>query len=243
MNRLPSPSDASPTPGSRRLWMGGLLALLAIGLVLVLEPQKHLAAAREWLAGLGPWAPVIFIALYILACVCLVPGSALTLAAGALFGLVRGSLLVSVGATLGATAAFLVGRHLARDAVEKRLERFPQFKAVSDAVALDGWKVVLLTRLSPAFPFTLLNYAYGLTRVTLKDYVSATWLGMLPGTLLYVYLGSVSGAVAEAASGAASKSTPLRWAFLAVGLIATVAVTVVVTRLARRALQQRVGPN
>jgi len=233
-----------PAPaGGRPGWPGLVAATAVLVLVLVFRPQRHLAPLREWLAQLGPWAPVIFIGLYVLACVLFVPGSALTLAAGALFGVVRGSIYVSIGATLGATAAFLVGRHLARDWMERRLERFPRFTAISDAVARDGWRVVLLTRLSPAFPFSFLNYAFGLTRVPLRDYVTASWLGMLPGTVLYVYLGSVSGAVAEAAGGSGARTTPAQWTLLGVGLVATIAVTVLVTRLARRALNQQIGPG
>ncbi len=240
MNAPTAPPTPSARSGPLKLW---LVVAVIVGLAAVfvfLKPHQNLAAAREWLAQLGPWAPVMIVLLYVVACVLLLPGSALTLAAGALFGLVQGSLLVSIGATLGATAAFLVGRYLARGWVEARLKPFPRFGAVQTAVAREGWKIVLLTRLSPAFPFSLLNYAYGLTRVSLRDYVLASWIGMLPGTVLYVYLGSVSGAVAEAA-GSGRQRSPFEWALLGVGLLATLAVTVFVTRVARRALNERVA--
>lgn len=235
-------APAEPPPQTRLRKAGLVLVVIAglAALLVMLKPHQQLVAAREWLAQLGPWAPVMFVLLYVTATVLLVPGSALTLAAGVLFGVVRGTLLVSLAATLGATAAFLVGRHLARNRVEQRLKRFPQFDSVQTAVAREGWKVVLLTRLSPVFPFTLLNYAFGLTRVSLRDYVLASWLGMLPGTVLYVYLGSLSGVVVEAAGNGRHRS-PLEWTLLAVGLLATVAATVFVTRLARRALKERVA--
>lgn len=240
MNAPPPPPPPPARSGPMKPWLV-VAAIVGLAVVfLLLKPHQHLAAAREWLAQLGPWAPMVFVLLYVVACVLLLPGLALTLAAGALFGLVRGTLLVSLGATLGATAAFLVGRYLARSWVEARLKRFPRFGAVQTAVAREGWKIVLLTRLSPAFPFSLLNYAYGLTRVSLRDYVLASWIGMLPGTVLYVYLGSVSGAVAEAA-GSGRQRSPFEWALLGVGLLATLAVTVFVTRVARRALNEKVA--
>jgi uncharacterized membrane protein YdjX (TVP38/TMEM64 family) len=200
--------------------------------------QEGLRAALDWTASQGAWAPVIFIALYVLAAVLLVPGSLLTLGAGAVFGLARGTLLVSVASTLAATAAFLLGRHLAREAVSRRIAGNERFTALDRAVAAEGWKIVLLTRLSPVFPYTLLNYAFGLTPVKLGHYVLASWLGMLPGTVLYVYLGTLAG---EAAAGPRAR-TAGEWALYAVGLAATAAVTVFVTRLARKALARRATP-
>ena len=213
-----------------------ILAIVAAAVVAALFFFDVRALFRETLAGLeslGAWGPVIFVLLYIVAAVLFVPGSALTLGAGALFGVGLGSVLVSAGATLGATAAFLVGRYLARDWVAKRIEGNASFAAIDRAVAADGWKIVGLTRLSPAFPFTLLNYAFGLTRVSLRDYVLASWIGMMPGTVMYVYLGSLARAAGE------RHRTPAEWALYGVGLAATIVVTVFVTRLARAALAKR----
>lgn len=240
----PSPVRSKET-GTGGRWRAAALAIAVVVMVAVFasNPQQSLAAIREGLGQLGPWAPVLFILVYVAACVLLIPGSALTLGAGALFGIIQGSVLVSIGATLGATAAFLIGRHLARNWIEQRLRRYPQFNAVQDAVAREGWKIVLLTRLSPAFPFSLLNYAFGLTRVSLRDYVLASWIGMLPGTVLYVYLGSVSGAVLEAAAGGPRQTTRAEWWLAGVGLLAALAVTAYITRIARRALQQRIPPS
>jgi uncharacterized membrane protein YdjX (TVP38/TMEM64 family) len=195
------------------------------------------ALLREALVSieqLGAWGQVLFVAIYVVATVLLIPGSGLGLGAGALFGVVRGSLLVSLASTLGATCGFLLGRYLARDWVAKKIQGNASFAAIDRAVAAEGWKIVFLTRLSPLFPFTLLNYAFGLTRLSLRDYVLASWIGMMPGTVMYVYLGSL------ARAGLADRQrTPAEWALYAVGLLATIAVAVVATRIARRALVKR----
>ena len=212
------------------------LAVIAAALIAVFFLFDVRALLRDmlaWIDGLGAWGPVLFVLIYIVATVLFVPGSALTLGAGALFGVGLGSALVSVGATLGATAAFLVGRYFARDWVAKKIEGNTAFAAIDRAVAAEGWKIVGLTRLSPAFPFSLLNYAFGLTRVSLRDYMLASWIGMMPGTVMYVYLGSLAHVAGD------RHRTPGEWALLGVGLVATIAVTVFVTRLARAALAKR----
>ena len=158
--------------------------------------QELLRRSLDWVAGLGPTGVIAFVVIYILACVFMLPGSVLTLGAGAVFGVVKGSVIVSVASTLGATAAFLVGRYLARDRVAKLIEGNERFRAIDEAVGREGWKIVGLTRLSPVFPFNLLNYAYGITKVSLRDYFLASWVGMVPGTLMYVYLGSLAGSLA-----------------------------------------------
>jgi uncharacterized membrane protein YdjX (TVP38/TMEM64 family) len=221
-----------------------ILALLGIVGILVvarsLNVQVYLIAALERIQGLGAWGAVLFALLYTLAAVLLLPGVILTLGAGAAFGVVKGAILVSCSATLAATAAFFVGRYLARGWIVKRIEANPRFKAIDEAVAGEGWKIVALTRLSPAFPFNLLNYAFGVTRVSLRHYVLASWIGMMPGTLMYVYLGSLAGDIATLGAGGRAR-TPAEWALSVVGLFATVAVTVYVTRLARAALKKRVA--
>jgi uncharacterized membrane protein YdjX (TVP38/TMEM64 family) len=188
------------------------------------------------LAGLGAWAPLAFVLGYILATVALVPGSILTLAAGALFGLWKGVLLAFIAATLGAAAAFLVARHLARDFVHRRLGGDQRVAAIDRAIGEHGRKIVFLLRLSPAFPFNLLNYLLGLTTVRFTDYLIAS-LGMLPGTFLYVYYGKVVGDVARLAGPNPVRGTPAYYALLGVGLAATITVVAVVTRAARRTLR------
>ena len=216
-----------------------IFALVVAALLAALFAFDARAVLRETLTvieRLGPWGPVLFVLLYIVAAVLFVPGSALTLGAGALFGVGLGSVLASVGATLGAAAAFLVGRYLARDWVAKKIEGNAAFAALDRSVAAEGWKIVGLTRLSPAFPFTLLNYAFGLTRVSLRDYVLASWIGMMPGTVMYVYLGSLARVAGE------RPRTAAEWTLYGVGLVATVVVTLFVTRLARSALAKRTAP-
>ncbi|HYL57686.1 MAG TPA: TVP38/TMEM64 family protein [Candidatus Acidoferrales bacterium] len=194
--------------------------------------------ALDWIRGLGALAPLAFIAIYIAACVAFLPGSILTIGAGVIFGVVRGSIYVSIAATLGATAAFLVGRYFARDWIARKLDGNAKFKAIDEAVGREGWKIVILTRLSPVFPFNLLNYAYGLTRVTLGDYFFASWAGMIPGTILYVYIGALSGDLAGAA-GSGSANTPMSWVVKGVGLLATVGVVIYATRIGARALREK----
>jgi uncharacterized membrane protein YdjX (TVP38/TMEM64 family) len=218
------------------LWGAVIAALLLLGKLL--HGQAFFHAALAWIQGLGPWGPAIFVALYVAVTVLLLPAFVLTLGAGAVYGVMLGSVLVSVGAAIGATAAFFIGRYLARDWVARKIEGSPTFKALDEAVGREGWKIVGLTRLSLALPFVLQNYAYGLTRVTPRDYILASWIGMTPGILLYAYLGSLAGDLA--ALGAAERvRTPAEWALYIVGFAATVAVTVYVTRLARAALKQR----
>jgi uncharacterized membrane protein YdjX (TVP38/TMEM64 family) len=238
-NGLPARATARRLPSRWKWLLAGVgLAALCVG-VRYFNAQDRLRAALDWAAGQGAWTPVIFIALYVLAAVLLVPASLLTLGAGAVFGLARGTLLVSLASTLAATVAFLLGRHLAREAVAGRIAGHERFAALDRAVAAEGWKIVLLTRLSPVFPYTVLNYAFGLTPVKLGHYVLASWLGMLPGTVMYVYLGTLAGA---ATTGPRSRTTG-EWALYGVGLAATVAVTVLVTRLARKALARRVATS
>jgi uncharacterized membrane protein YdjX (TVP38/TMEM64 family) len=231
--------EASSSAGSRWKWALYATALIAIVLaVKYFHVQDLLKAALDWIGKLGPWGPVIFIGLYVAGAVLFVPGSVLTLGAGAVFGVALGSVYVSIAATLGATAAFLVGRYLARDAIAQKIENNQKFVTIDQAVEKEGWKIVLLTRLSPVFPFVLLNYAFGLTRVKLTHYVLASWIGMVPGTVMYVYLGSL------VIFGAGHRRrTTGEWVLYGIGLLATVAVTVFVTRLARKALANKIGSN
>ena len=201
--------------------------------------QQIFRDTLAWISGLGVIAPVIFIAIYILACVLLLPGSILTLGAGIVFGVVKGSIVVSIASTLGAACAFLVGRYFARGWVSEKIAGNEKFKAIDEAVAHEGWKIVLLTRLSPVFPFNLLNYAYGLTKVSLGHYFLASWVGMIPGTILYVYIGSLAGDLASIGTGVRTRTTG-EWILYGVGLLATVAVTVFVTRIAKKAIASRI---
>lgn len=226
-----------PSSKGKKLAIKWLIACLAfLGLLLLAHAGAgRLQDALGWIAASGSKGLLAFVCLYAGACVLFVPGSALTLGAGAVFGLWKGTVLVSLASTLGATLAFILGRTLARDRIAEKVGHDARFRAIDEAVGREGWKIVLLTRLSPAFPFSLLNYALGLTQVPLGAYVLASWIGMLPGTLMYVYLGSLAGGIAGL-KGPHQRSAS-QWALYGVGLLATVTVTVFVTRVARRALR------
>jgi uncharacterized membrane protein YdjX (TVP38/TMEM64 family) len=233
----------APTPPAKSLPLRNiLLALVVLAALLALGRYAggYIPAFQRWVEGLGALGPLVFILGYAVAVVAFIPGSALTLASGAIFGVAQGTVFVFIAAILGSTLAFLIARHLARAAIEKRIAGDPKFAAIDRAIGGEGRKIVLLLRLSPIFPFNLLNYGLGLTQVRLVDYVIAG-IGMLPGTLLYVYLGSAAGQAVAAAGGAAPGRSPAEWAMFGVGLAATVAVTLYVTRIARRALRAATG--
>uniref|UniRef100_A0A061QVE1 Snare associated golgi protein n=1 Tax=Tetraselmis sp. GSL018 TaxID=582737 RepID=A0A061QVE1_9CHLO len=183
----------------------------------------------------GAFGAVVFVVGYAASSVLLVPASALTLGAGYLFGPLAGTALVSAGSTIGAAASFLLSRSFAKPAVERRLVANKRFNAVNRAVSAKGAQVVLLLRLSPLFPFTLLNYGLGLSEIGFWQYLGASWLGMLPGTFAYVYLGGLGKATMEAASGDGSLP-PIKLAFYAVGAAATLAATRIVSSAAAKAL-------
>ena len=205
-------------------------------------PRDTVASFLEWVQGIGSWGAVLFAAAYVPAAVLFVPGSLLTLGAGFVFGLATGTVIVSLGSAAGAAAAFIVARRVAHDWVARRVARQPTLAAIGRAVETDGFKIVLLTRLSPVFPFNLLNYAYGLTSVPFSTYVVASWIGMLPGTIMYVYLGSAANSLAALVSGETPRSAGQQALFV-LGLAATVAVAIIVTRRARRALNEIVTPR
>ena len=189
----------------------------------------------SWIEDWGYWGVIIFILMYVSTTIFLIPGVILTLGAGFIFGVVKGTILVSIASTLGATAAFLIGRYFATIWVMQQIESQPKFKAINEAVAKNGWKIVGLTRLSPIFPFIFLNYAFSVTQVSLKDYILASWIGMMPGTLLYVYCGSLA---KNLASLNASIEVPI-WLQL-LGFIATISVTVYITKIAQKALENQI---
>ncbi len=226
-------------------WLKPLLMAPAIVAVLViggkyLNLQDRLNDALGWIKDLGPAGMGVFALLYIVACVFFIPGSLLTLGAGAIYGVVTGSILVSVSSTLGATAAFLVGRYFARNWIAHKIEGNARFSAIDQAVADEGWKIVGLTRLSPIFSFNLLNYAYGLTRVSLKEYILASWIGMMPGTVMYVYIGSLAGDLTSLGANTAEAPSGAQWTINMVAFIATVLVTVYVTKIAKKALAEKI---
>lgn len=218
------------------LVLAAVTALFVAGYLL--EAPRYLQAALTWVDGLGAIGPVVYVGMYILVCVLVIPGSILTLGAGAVFGVVRGTVFTAIGATAGATVAFLLGRTLLRDWIARKVQSSPRLAAVDEAVEHEGWRLVFLLRLSPLVPFSISNYVYGLTKVRTPHYVLASFVGMLPGILLYSYIGSLVRRLAELGSSGGGTS-PAEWALYAVGLAATVVATARVTIVARRALARK----
>jgi uncharacterized membrane protein YdjX (TVP38/TMEM64 family) len=228
-------SEPDQANGRLAVWtwvVGGLLLVAVIAGWYFLPLQAWAESFQTWIESMGVWGDLIFIGAYILSTILLIPVSVLTVVAGLVFGLGWGFFLVSIAATIGATIAYLIARYLVHDRVESYVQKHPKLRAANEAISEEGWKVVLLLRLSPVLPFNVQNYAYGITDVKLRHYVPATFFGILPGTLLYVYLG----AAGQAAAG--DGGSTLKWVFFAGGFIATVVVVVFVTRKAKRKLEQ-----
>jgi len=225
-----------------------ILLALATGTVLAGSLSEVFARLSTWIKNLlVPFlghierldpllTAVTFSGFYIAATVLFVPGLFITMAAGVLFGPFKGFVIVSLASVTGASLAFLIGRHLVREWITRKMADSPHFHAINEAIGREGAMIVFLLRLSPLFPYNLLNYGLGLTRVRFGSYFIASWIGMLPGTFMYVYLGSLAGSIASLVSGTDGVRTTSHWAFYGLGLIATIVLTVLVTRIARKAL-------
>jgi uncharacterized membrane protein YdjX (TVP38/TMEM64 family) len=238
-------NDAKEVPKSAA---GRLVALvvIVIGLLVAarfLPVQQWLRSCNDWVGQMGATGIFIFVAVYAAATVLLAPGAILTIGAGFAFGLWKGFLAVSAGATFGAALAFLVARFIARDKIEAMARRSDKFQRIDNAIGKQGAKLVFLLRLSPVIPFNLSNYFYGLTAVKFWPYVLASWIGMMPGTFLYVYIGTAGKAAVSAAGGEAVKQGWQYWTFMSIGLVATIAVTIWVTKIARDALKKTADTN
>ncbi|MDQ6623067.1 MAG: TVP38/TMEM64 family protein [Verrucomicrobiota bacterium] len=216
----------------------GVGVIAVIVAVKFLPVTEWLRVFNSWVKSFGPWGAVLYVGVYALATVLFLPGWIFTVGAGLSFGLLWGTVTALCGATIGATLAFLIARYAARGAISKRFGKDAKFKRIDEAIGKQGWKMVGLLRLSPIIPFNLSNYVYGLTAIEFVPYVIATFVGMLPGTLLYVYLGTIGKLGLEAGKHGSGKST-LEYVFLGVGLLATIAVTIFVTYIARRELKKK----
>ena len=226
------PSKNLPIKGA--LVLASLIVIIILGRLFVIG--NSLESFNLWVEDLGKWGYITFFGIFVFSTVLLLPGSVLTLGAGFSFGMVVGSLVASISATVGASLAFLIARYLARDTVLKKLNQNVKFAAVDSAIGREGGKIVLLLRLNPISPFNTLNYFLGLTAVRFWSYLLASWIGMIPGTILYVYLGVAGKAGLEAASGKQGRST-LEYILLGIGLIATLILTIYIAQIARKALQ------
>jgi uncharacterized membrane protein YdjX (TVP38/TMEM64 family) len=210
------------------------LVLIAFSVGAAVFPVRDwIAALSNWIEQLGPAGVAVFIGVYAIATVLLFPGWIFTVAAGLIFGVVGGTAAALCGATLGAALAFLVARYLVRDSVQKFAKSNPRFQAIDQAIGENGWKIVGLLRLNPLIPFNISNYFYGITAIPFWQYVLVSAIGMLPGALLYAYLG----AVGKATLGAESPPSTGHYLLLGIGLAATVAGTIIISRLARNAMK------
>lgn len=224
-----------------------LLLAIAAGLAAwFLWLQERLPGFMEWVQAQGALGILVFGLGYAAATVLMIPGALITMLAGVVYGPWLGTAVVSPASVLGASVAFLLGRSVLRAAVERKMAGSRRFAALQTAMRREGFKILVLVRLSPVFPYSVVNYAFGITPLPLGAYAFGSWLAMLPGTFLYVYLGATVGDLALLTSGDASAdgggapdAGVAGWIIKIVGLLATVAVTVLVTRAARRALAER----
>jgi uncharacterized membrane protein YdjX (TVP38/TMEM64 family) len=213
----------------------GLLIVIAVVLLIRALPTRQLfEPVQAWIDSLGVWGPLALGVIYLVAALLLIPGSILTLAAGALYGLVLGTVIASLASTTAAAIAFLIARYLAREKVRRKIARSAKLAEVDRAIGEQGWKIVAMLRLSPAIPFNLQNYLYGVTAIGFWTCVLVSWVSMLPGTFLYVYLGSLGRTAAVDA-----ETSTAEWVARIVGLVATVGVTAYLTWLARSAMARQ----
>ncbi|KAI4317749.1 hypothetical protein L6164_025594 [Bauhinia variegata] len=222
-----------------------LLLLLAavVAACFTLPVEKMLKDFLIWVDhDLGRWGPLVLAVAYIPLTVLAVPASVLTLGGGYLFGLPVGFVADSIGATVGAGAAFLLGRTIGRSFVISRLKDYPQFKAVAIATQRSGFKIVFLLRLVPLLPFNMLNYLLSVTPVPLGEYVLASWLGMMPITLALVYVGTTLKDLSDVTHGWGEFSKT-RWAFIILSLVISVVLMVCVTKVAKNALETALAEN
>ena len=207
------------------------ILISTIGVAFAYRDALTVAGIREFVHGLGAWGPLVFILIYCIAPALFLPGLPLDLAAGLVFGPFWGTLYTSVGATGGATVAFLVARTVGRDGIRRMMSG--RLAKIAAGVESEGWRFVAFTRLVPIIPFNVLNYALGLTRIGLAPYVAASFIFMLPTTAAYVYAGWAGG---EAAAGEGTLSGTVANVIVALTAIGLVAV---VPRFLRRAARRR----
>ncbi|MGM0557469.1 MAG: TVP38/TMEM64 family protein [Myxococcota bacterium] len=226
-------------------WKGALAALVLVTAVVVyvtMPVEQFADDVLRWVQGLGAWSYLAFFGLYILVAVVLIPASVLTIGAGFLYGPIWGVIIVSAASTAGAAVAFLLGRTVAHDWAAERVEDFPRFNALYRAIQKDDFKVVLLARLVPVVPYNILNYAFSLTKVGFKRYVFASWLGMLPATVVYVYVGAAAKNLTRVAAG----DVEVGWLQIALFVLAgaaAIAVSVLLMRRARREFEEMTREN
>lgn len=221
-------------------WFSIVIIILALFVIIrTLPVDRAIDLLKSKVDSMGFWGPIALGVFYVVAALAFFPGSALTLTAGAVFGLAWGTLTVSLASTTAAGLAFLIARYLARDKVMTHAQRNPKFEAIDGAIGDGGWKIIAMLRLSPIMPFSLGNYLFGLTAIRFWPYILASWIFMLPGTFMYVYLGHIGTEGLRSTANAEQGKSPAEWALLGVGLLATIVVTVYVAKLSSNALRKR----
>jgi uncharacterized membrane protein YdjX (TVP38/TMEM64 family) len=221
-----------------RVFLLVVLVYLAVYLVQIVDARYLLRVTLLRISELGAWAPFWFIIIYIVACLTFFPGFILTMGAGILWGVLEGTLYVSIGATIGAAIAFLISRYVARRWVIRKFAQNTKFRAIDDAVASEGWKIVGLTRLSPVFPFIPMNFVFGLTKIPFWQFITATWLGILPVCALFAYLGRLLGDITALGTQPIAEGKT-KWVVSGVGIGTTIIVSFFMARIARKALANR----
>lgn len=213
---------------NRFFWLAAFFASLIL-LQVKYNFFKDLPTIIEQTSTSGIKGYLGFILIYLVSTIMMLPGSPLTFTAGALFGFWKGLVIVSIGSTIGAGCAFLVSRYLARNFVKRKFLNNERFKSIDSGINEEGFKIVILARLSPVIPFFLLNYALGITKIRFSHFLTASWIGMIPGTMVYVLMGSMGSAMIS------GKKSLLEWVLLGTGIIATIFVTLLISRIIRKA--------
>jgi uncharacterized membrane protein YdjX (TVP38/TMEM64 family) len=212
-----------------------LFVALLVAVLVYFDAHEDVQRLLEWLDAQGIWGPGLFMLLMMIVVVFLLPGVMFTTGAGFVFGVVEGTVYVVIGTTLGAMLSFLVARHLLGERASRFVLRHAKLQLVTEELTSRGWKIVLLTRLVPFFPFKLSNYFFGMTRFTLRDFAAGTFVGIIPFSLHNAYLGSIAADISLAGARSADRSA-LEWGLYGTGFLVTVGFIICLNRLARQAL-------
>ncbi len=229
-------------PIGKTILVSTLFVAVILGILVAFDTQTYVEQLFAWLDKLGFWAPVLFILIDTVIVVLLLPGVIFTFGAGFLFGVIKGSLYIITATTIGGILAFIVARYLFSDRLSGFLLTHPQLESINREFECRGWKIILLTRLVPFFPFKLSNYFFGLTRFTLRDFVIGTAIGIIPITVTNVYLGSLAADLTSLMSGTSVRS-PVSWVVYGLGLITAIFAVVYFTRLAKKGLEPYLSGN
>jgi len=226
----------------RRLKLGLKILIVCVILAAAYGAHKYewLQKTVHWVESFGRGEPLVFFGIYVLTSILFMPSIFFSFAGGFLFGIVGGTALSVVGIATGATIAFLIGRYIARSKVENYCQHYRKFQLIDHAIHKKGWKVILLARLTPIFPFLIANYGFGLTQLKVRHYFMASLIGSIPGTAVIVYAGSLAGSL-NSADRVSAIRTPAEWLILIVGLACTMILAWYMKRFASQALRKDIA--